>query len=138
MRIAAMSESRPTPLDFPDSPLAQAVKQPLMLGLFLPTQTGGFSQSTYPRDTDWSFEYNARLTLAAEANGFDFVFSLQQWVQKGGFGGEAHYRENFLDPFITTATCTLSIWRALPPPRTTSRRGVLGSTSSPVMTRKSR
>lgn len=97
-----MSDSRPTPLDFPDSPLAQAVKQPLMLGLFLPTQTGGFSQSTYPRDTDWSFEYNARLTLAAEAHGFDFVFSLQQWVQKGGFGGEMHYRENFLDPFITT------------------------------------
>lgn len=91
-----------TPLNYPDSPLSQIARQPLMLGLFLPTQTGGFSQSTYPRDTDWSFAYNARLTLQAESYGFDFVFSLQQWVPKGGFGGEAHYRENFLDPFITT------------------------------------
>lgn len=73
-----------------------------MLGLFLPTQTGGFSQSTYPRATDWQFEYNKRLTLKAESFGFDFVFGLQQWVPKGGFGGASHYRENFLDPFIST------------------------------------
>lgn len=99
---AELKPHRATPLDDANSPLSQIARQPLMLGLFLPTQTGGFSQSTYPRATDWSFEYNAKLTLQAEAYGFDFVFSLQQWVPKGGFGGEAHYRENFLDPFITT------------------------------------
>jgi FMNH2-dependent dimethyl sulfone monooxygenase len=92
----------PSPLSFPASPLARAVKQPMMLGLFLPTQTGGFSQSTLPRGTDWQFEYNRDLTLAAEKHGFEFVFGLQQWVGKGGFGGEKHYRENFLDPFIST------------------------------------
>src|SRR6516164_9875861 len=90
------------PLGFPDSPLSRAVRQPMMLGLFLPTQTGGFSQSTYPRSTRWDFGYNKTLTLAAEAYGFDFVFGLQQWLPKGGFGGAAHYRENFLDPFIAT------------------------------------
>ncbi|WP_420813250.1 LLM class flavin-dependent oxidoreductase [Pararobbsia silviterrae] len=73
-----------------------------MLGLFLPTQTGGFSQSTYPRTTDWSFEYNKRLSLRAEAHGFEFVFGLQQWIPKGGFGGPSRYRENFLDPFMST------------------------------------
>jgi FMNH2-dependent dimethyl sulfone monooxygenase len=92
----------PSPLTFPASPLARAVKQPMMLGLFLPTQTGGFSQSTLPRGTNWHFEYNRDLTLAAEKHGFEFVFGLQQWVGKGGFGGEKHYRENFLDPFIST------------------------------------
>ena len=102
MSDAAIHEAPPGPLDDPSSPLSRAVRQPLMLGLFLPTQTGGFSQSTYPRDTRWDFAYNSRLTLAAERHGFDFVFSLQQWVPKGGFGGEMHYRENFLDPFITT------------------------------------
>ncbi len=90
------------PLDFPESPLSKAVRQPLMLGLFLPTQTGGFSQSTYPRTLRWDFEYNKQLTLAAEQHGFDFVFSLQQWLPKGGFGGKIGYRENFLDPFVTT------------------------------------
>lgn len=92
----------PGPLDDPGSPLSRVARQPLMLGLFLPTQTGGFSQSTHPRDTRWDFSYNSRLTLQAEAHGFDFVFSLQQWVPKGGFGGAAGYRENFLDPFIAT------------------------------------
>jgi FMNH2-dependent dimethyl sulfone monooxygenase len=100
--LATQTSALSGPLDFPDSPLSQAGRQPLMLGLFLPTQTGGFSQSTYPRATDWQFEYNKRLTLKAESFGFDFVFGLQQWVPKGGFGGASHYRENFLDPFIST------------------------------------
>lgn len=91
-----------SPLAFPESPVAKMVRQPMMLGLFLPTQTGGFSQSNYPRATRWDFEYNKQLTLAAEAFGFDFVFGLQQWVGKGGFGGDIKYRENFLDPFIST------------------------------------
>jgi dimethylsulfone monooxygenase len=92
----------PSPLAFPESPVARMARQPMMLGLFLPTQTGGFSQSAYPRATSWHFDYNKRLTLQAEAHGFDFVFGLQQWVGKGGFGGEIKYRENFLDPFIST------------------------------------
>jgi FMNH2-dependent dimethyl sulfone monooxygenase len=101
---AAARTDRPyeQPLAFPDSPLSRAVRQPMMLGLFLPTQTGGFSQSTLPRGTRWDFDYNRTLTLAAEAHGFDFVFGLQQWLPKGGFGGASHYRENFLDPFIST------------------------------------
>jgi dimethylsulfone monooxygenase len=90
------------PLADPASPLSQAARQPMMLGLFLPTQTGGFSQSTLPRSTRWDFDYNRDLTLKAEGYGFDFVFGLQQWLPKGGFGGETHYRENFLDPFIST------------------------------------
>jgi FMNH2-dependent dimethyl sulfone monooxygenase len=94
--------SPPSPLEDPTSPLSVAAQQPLMLGLFLPTQNGGFSQSLHPRNTRWDFEYNRMLTLRAEEAGFDFVFGLQQWVGKGGFGGEMHYRENFLDPFIST------------------------------------
>lgn len=90
------------PLNFPDSPLSKAFAQPLMLGLFLPLQTGGWSQSTLPRGTDWTFEYNARLTKQAEALGFDVVFGLSQWLPKGGFGGETGYRENFLEPFVST------------------------------------
>lgn len=92
----------PSPLSFPESPLARIARQPMMIGLFLPTQTGGFSQSKLPRATRWDFEYNKQLTLAAERHGFDFVFGLQQWVGKGGYGGEMKYRENFLDPFIST------------------------------------
>ncbi|CCB66595.1 LLM class flavin-dependent oxidoreductase [Hyphomicrobium sp. MC1] len=91
-----------SPSGFSDSPLSRIAAQPMMIGLFLPTQTGGFSQSKLGRSTRWDFEYNKQLTLTAENYGFDFVFGLQQWVPKGGFGGEIKYRENFLDPFIST------------------------------------
>lgn len=92
----------PSPLDDPSSPLSEVARQPLMLGLFLPTQNGAFSQSLLPRSTRWDFDYNRMLVQRAEAAGFEFIFSLQQWIHKGGFGGEMSYRENFLDPFTTT------------------------------------
>ncbi|QGY01925.1 LLM class flavin-dependent oxidoreductase [Methylobacterium mesophilicum SR1.6/6] len=92
-----------SPADFPDSPLAQVLRQPFLLGLFLPIQNGGWSPSTLPRTTDWSFDYNVALTRKAEELGFDLVFGLAQWIGKGGYGGELRYRETTLDPFVTVA-----------------------------------
>ena len=66
------------PAHVPESPLARILHQPLILGLFLPIQDGGWSPSTLPRTTTWTFDYNARLTQRAEALGFDLVFGLAQ------------------------------------------------------------
>ncbi|ADG19571.1 LLM class flavin-dependent oxidoreductase [Paraburkholderia atlantica] len=96
--------SIPSPAEFPDSPLSRALAQPLMLGLFLPIQSGGWSMSTLPRTTDWSFDYNARLTRKAEDLGFDLVFGLAQWLGKDGHGGALRYRRESLDSFITIAS----------------------------------
>ncbi|WP_454874192.1 LLM class flavin-dependent oxidoreductase [Paraburkholderia xenovorans] len=93
-----------SPASFADSPLSRALSQPLMLGLFLPIQSGGWSMSTLPRTTDWSFDYNARLTRKAEALGFDLVFGLAQWLGKDGHGGATRYRRDSLDSFITIAS----------------------------------
>ncbi|KYC38908.1 luciferase [Scytonema hofmannii PCC 7110] len=93
-----------TPTDFDFSPLSQALKQPILLGLFLPIQAGGWSASTLPRTTDWSFEYNKALVLDAEALGFDLVFALSQWLPKGGYGGV--FNGQALDSFVTTAALT--------------------------------
>ncbi len=76
-----------SPTDFPDSPLSRALAEPLLLGLFLPIQAGGWTASTLPRTTDWSFDYNRDLVLEAEQLGFDLVFALSQWLPKGGYGG---------------------------------------------------
>jgi hypothetical protein len=35
------------PTDFSDSPLSQALRQPMMLGLFLPIQAGGWARPGY-------------------------------------------------------------------------------------------
>jgi FMNH2-dependent dimethyl sulfone monooxygenase len=86
-----------------DSPLGQALKQPMLLGLFLPIHNGGWSMSTTPRATDWTFEYNARLTRQAEDIGFELVFGPAHWLSKGGFGGDTRYRETSLDAFVTVA-----------------------------------
>lgn len=95
------TEARPGPADFADSPLARVLRQPLILGLFLPIQDGGWSTSTLPRTTTWTFDYNAQLTKRAEALGFDLVFGLAQWTSKGGYGGAMRYRETSLDSFMT-------------------------------------
>jgi dimethylsulfone monooxygenase len=95
------------------SPLERVRRQPFNLGLFLPIQNGGWSISTLPRSTDWRFDYNARLTLQAEALGFDLVFGLAQWMPKGGYGGETHFREVSLDSFITTAALSAITQRIL-------------------------
>ncbi|WP_410014268.1 LLM class flavin-dependent oxidoreductase [Sodalis sp. C49] len=87
----------------PDSPLGIAMKQPLMLGLFLPIHNGGWTMSSYPRGTDWTFDYNAALTRQAEALGFELVFGPAHWLPKGGFGGEIRYRETALDTLMTAA-----------------------------------
>ena len=91
------------PADHADSPLSRVLRQPLMLGLFLPIQNGGWTPSTLPRTTSWTFDYNAALTRQAEALGFDLVFGLAQWAPKGGHGGETRYRETSIDSFMTVS-----------------------------------
>ncbi|MGQ3673778.1 LLM class flavin-dependent oxidoreductase [Xanthobacter sp. TB0136] len=81
------------PLDFPESPLAQAARQPLMLGLFLNLQD--ISVSSYPTSNSWTFDYNAQIVRQGEALGFELAFSRTQWLPKGGYDGEAS-----LDAFI--------------------------------------
>src|SRR5215472_3749153 len=80
-----------------------AAQNPLILGLFLPLQSGAWSPSTAPRGTSWTFDYNARCTVLAEKLGFDLVFGLAQWMGKDGYGGKMKFRESSTDPLIVTA-----------------------------------
>jgi FMNH2-dependent dimethyl sulfone monooxygenase len=101
------------PAQFPESPFSGVLRQPLILGLFLPVQSGGWSASLLPRTTDWRFDYNAALTRRAEALGFDLVFGLAQWTSKGGYGGVSKYREDSLDPFIAVTALSAITERIL-------------------------
>ena len=85
------------------SSFERAARQPLMLGLFLPHQSGAWTPSTASRGTSWTFEYNAELAVRAEEIGFDLVFALATWLGKGGYGGEMAFRGRTLDPFIASA-----------------------------------
>lgn len=98
-QLAALS-SPAEPASIAGSPLHEALKQPFLLGIFLPLQNGAWSQSTYPRGTGWDFDYNRALVERADELGFELGFGLSGWLPKGGHGGKQRYRENHLDPFI--------------------------------------
>lgn len=85
------------------SPLHKVLEQPLIMGLFLPLQSGAWNPSTLARSTDWRFPYNAQCTRRAEQLGFDLVFGLAQWLGKGGYGGAMGFRDNAMDPLMVTA-----------------------------------
>src|ERR1051325_9049070 len=85
------------------SPLNRLPGHKLTLGLFLPMQQGAWSPSKAPRSTSWRFDYIAQCTRIAEEFGFDLVFGLAQWLGKGGYGGEMHFREHEVDPIIANA-----------------------------------
>ncbi len=96
----------PTPRDYPDSPLSQALRQPLMLGLFLNMQD--IRLSDYPTSNTWTFDYNLAIVQQAEALGFDLAFSRTQWLPKGGYDGEAS-----LDSFIALGAMAAATQRML-------------------------
>lgn len=102
-----------SPSEFEDSPLSRVLRQPMILGLFLPTQNGGWSASAAPRSTTWTFDYNAALALRAEELGFDLVFGLAEWVRAGGYGGKTRFREDSIDPFITVTALAAKTKRLL-------------------------
>ena len=66
MSIAVQKDAGPVlrgPLDFPDSPLSRAARQPLMLGLFLNLQD--IRLSTFPSSSTWTYDYNAEIVRKA-------------------------------------------------------------------------
>ncbi|MDQ2764491.1 MAG: LLM class flavin-dependent oxidoreductase [Pseudomonadota bacterium] len=94
------------------SPLGRLSDHKLLLGLFLPMQEGAWSPSKAQRSTSWTFDYVARCATMAEELGFDLTFGLAQWLGKGGYGGDMHFREHEVDPIIANAalaTLTKSI-----------------------------
>lgn len=82
-----------SPLDFAESPLSKAARQPMMLGLFLNLQD--IRVTNLPTNNTWTFDYNAEIVQQGEALGFELAFSRTQWLPKGGYDGDAS-----LDAFI--------------------------------------
>jgi dimethylsulfone monooxygenase len=106
---SAMSKSAEGPI----SRLEEAKKNELLLGLFLPLQEGGWSPSSAPRETSWTYDYNVRCAKMAEGFGFDLAFGLAQWLGKGGYGGDINFREHELDPLISVAAMSAETERLI-------------------------
>ena len=81
------------PFDFPDSPLSKAVRQPLLLGVFLNLQD--IHISGVPTSNSWIFNYNVEIDKQAEALGFELAISHTQRLPKSSYDGESS-----LDAFV--------------------------------------
>jgi dimethylsulfone monooxygenase len=78
----------------------------LKLGLFMPSVSYNTSISRYkPDPSDWTFESNKRIALAAEDAGFDFLFPVSRWK---GFGGEINFHGQSLET-MTWASGLLAV-----------------------------
>jgi FMNH2-dependent dimethyl sulfone monooxygenase len=112
-QAAARSAPPPSQSQDPSSPLSRALQQPFTLGLFLPIHKGAWTPSAAERTTTWKFDYNMKLAQTAEALGFDLVFGFAQWLSKGGLGGRINFRDQSIDPFMTTAALATATKRIL-------------------------
>ena len=77
-------------------------RHPLKLGLFMPNCSYSMSISTYkPNPEEWEFEHNVKIALAAEEEGFDFLFPVARWR---GLGGETNFLGTNIDTFSWAAS----------------------------------
>ena len=51
---------------------------------WVPNVSGGLVTSNIPQRTDWSFDYNKRLALTAEAAGFDYALAQARFFASYG------------------------------------------------------
>ncbi|MFN3339561.1 MAG: dimethylsulfone monooxygenase SfnG [Dietzia sp.] len=57
---------------------------PLQFAYWVPNVSGGLVVSTIEQRTDWSYDYNRRLAVAAENNGFDYALTQVRYVASYG------------------------------------------------------
>lgn len=57
---------------------------PLQFAYWVPNVSGGLVVSTIEQRTDWSYDYNRRLAVAAENNGFDYALTQVRYIASYG------------------------------------------------------
>jgi FMNH2-dependent dimethyl sulfone monooxygenase len=73
----------------------------IQLAYWVPNVSGGLVTSHIPQRTDWSFEYNHRLALTAEAAGFDYALAQARFF--ASYGADKQLEA------VTTATALAAV-----------------------------
>lgn len=59
-------------------------REPLRFAYWVPNVSGGLVTSTIEQRTDWSYDYNRKLAVLAENNGFDYALSQVRYMASYG------------------------------------------------------
>ncbi|RZS32224.1 FMNH2-dependent dimethyl sulfone monooxygenase [Herbihabitans rhizosphaerae] len=63
---------------------AENLEQPLKFAYWVPNVSGGLVTSTIEQRTDWGYEYNKKLAVLAENNGFEYALSQVRYMASYG------------------------------------------------------
>ncbi|GLW08076.1 dimethyl sulfone monooxygenase SfnG [Microtetraspora sp. NBRC 13810] len=94
-----MSEHRP-----PDA---------LKFAYWVPNVSGGLVVSTIEQRTDWSYDYNRRLAVLAEHNGFDYALSQVRYM--ASYGADKQHESTSFSLALLLATERLKVIAAVHP-----------------------
>jgi dimethylsulfone monooxygenase len=85
----------------------------LELAYWVPNVSGGLVTSAIPQRTDWSFDYNRRLALTAEAAGFHHALAQARFF--ASYGADKQFEAVTTAVALATATTRLNLIAAVHP-----------------------
>jgi FMNH2-dependent dimethyl sulfone monooxygenase len=85
----------------------------IQFAYWVPNVSGGLVTSNIPQRTDWSFEYNHRLALAAEAAGFDYALAQARFF--ASYGADKQLEAVVTATALAAVTTRLNVIAAVHP-----------------------
>jgi FMNH2-dependent dimethyl sulfone monooxygenase len=92
---------------------AEHAREPLRFAYWVPNVSGGLVVSKIEQRTDWSYDYNKRLAVLAEDNGFDYALSQVRYM--ASYGAEFQHESTGFSLALLLATERLKVIAAIHP-----------------------
>lgn len=87
--------------------------EPLRFAYWVPNVSGGLVVSKIEQRTDWSYDYNKKLAVLAENNGFDYALSQVRYM--ASYGAEFQHESTGFSLALLLATERLKVIAAIHP-----------------------
>lgn len=98
-----------TPMSETPDPAAE----PLKFAYWVPNVSGGLVVSEIEQRTDWSYDYNRRLAVLAEDNGFDYALTQVRYM--ASYGADKQHESTSFSLALLLATRRLKVIAAVHP-----------------------
>ncbi|MBD0021871.1 dimethyl sulfone monooxygenase SfnG [Gordonia pseudamarae] len=91
----------------------EVAHRPLQFAYWVPNVSGGLVVSTIEQRTDWSYDYNKKLAVLAENNGFDYALSQVRYI--ASYGAAYQHESTSFSLALLLATERLKVIAAVHP-----------------------
>lgn len=92
---------------------AHSLYEPLAFAYWVPNVSGGLVVSTIEQRTDWGYEYNKKLAVLAENNGFEYALSQVRYI--ASYGAAYQHESTGFSLALLLATERLKVIAAVHP-----------------------